>query len=701
MSYKKILIFSLINIFLFGCSTKIEEKTTPQKTSKELDSITLWLEKGRNEKNSRGERLLFLKNAQTAIENIDNDSLKTRQLSKLSLAYLRLKDNNAFRKVNQQTLFLSKKIGDSITQAESYWDLAGYYNGIVMTPDSAYYYYSEAQKLYNDINNQKLSGRMLYNMAVVQADTRDYTGSEINIIKALEILKPLEDYTRIYMCYNMLGINSKYLKAYDRGIDFYNKALEYALKLDNSEELKIGLLNNIGSLHLYKKDYKEAANYFKKVISNKTYKTNDPETYAKSLNQLGYSKLKLSQNNNLPELFIEAEEILDSLQELHGLSDAFRNLGEYYSIVEQDTLKSVMYGKKAYNLAKINKNNEGLLDGLEFLTRVDTKNAAKHAEAYIQLNDSLVQEERAARDKFARIRFETDEFIAENETLEKQKQLWTGIAIGLLLLAGALFIIIDQRVKNQRLKFQQEQQASNQEIFNLMLSQKQKVQEGKQMEQKRISEELHDGVLGKMLGARMVLTGLNKRSGDEVVQERAHAIATLKDIEGEVRSISHELSHNAYQKIHNFINSIEDLLNGIQKSSGINYDFSYDQDIEWDELSGDIKINTYRMIQECMQNSRKHAECTEVFVNFDIYDSNFVIAMGDNGKGFKQDKERKGIGMRNLQSRIKKLDGQLDIESALGKGTKITLTVPIPEKEELEEENQPIAEHRKINQPQT
>ncbi len=701
MSYKKILIFSLINVFLFGCSTKIEEKTTPQKKSKELDSIALWLEKGRNKKNNEDERFHYLKKAQTTIKNINDDSLRARQLSKLSLAYLKLEKNETFRKVNHETIQLAKKIGDSVTQAESYWDLAGFYKNIVMAPDSSYFYYSEAQKLYRGLGNQKLAGNMLYNMAVVQADTRDYTGSEINTIKALEILKPLGDNLRIYRCYNMLGINSKYLKAYDRGIEFYNKALEYAIKLENSEEQKIGLLNNIGSLYLGKNNYTKAAEYFDKVVSNNNYRKKKPDTYSKSLNQLGYCKLKLGQHDNLPWLFLEAERILDSVQELHGLSGTLKNLGEFYFTVENDTSKSIAYGKKAFNLARVSKNNEGLLDGLEFLTRVDTKNAAKHAEAYIQLNDSLVDAERAARDKFARIRFETDEFIAENETLEKQKQLWTGIAIGLLLLAGALFIIIDQRVKNQRLKFQQEQQASNQEIFNLMLSQKQKVQEGKQMEQKRISEELHDGVLGKMLGARMVLTGLNKRSGDEVIQERAHAIATLKDIEGEVRSISHELSHNAYQKIHNFINSIEDLLNGIQKSSGINYDFSYDHDIEWDELSGDIKINTYRMIQECMQNSRKHAECTEVFVNFDIYDSNFVIAMGDNGKGFKQDKERKGIGMRNLQSRIKKLDGQLDIESTLGKGTKITLTVPIPEKEESEEENQPIAEHSEINQPQT
>ncbi len=696
MSYKKTFLISLINILLWGCNTKTKAVKTDDSLEVLTDSTFIWITEGRNKKNTENSRAFFLQKASNAIEEETDDSLKTKKLSKLSLAYLRLRDNNSFRNTNKRTLELAKKIGDSITQAESYWDLAEFHT----SADSAYYYYSQAHKLYHNLDKKVIAARMLYNMAVVQGNMKDYTGSEINAIQALELLKDSKEYRRLYNCYNQLGITSNNLKAYDRAISSYNKALEYAMELDNYEELKLSLINNIGFVYLRKKDYATAALNFRQVIENDSIKFKDPKLYGKSHSNLAYCLLKLNQQEGLPELFFKAEKILDSVQDFPGIVSTTRNIAEYYALKE-DTLKSILYVNKSYTISKASDNNEGQLNALELLANIDTRNSVQHAKNYIRLSDSLQQEERRARNKFARIRFETDEFIAENETLEKQKQLWTGIAIGLLLLAGALFIIIDQRVKNQRLKFQQEQQASNQEIFNLMLSQKQKVQEGKQMEQKRISEELHDGVLGKMLGARMVLTGLNKRSGDEVVQERAHAIATLKDIEGEVRSISHELSHNAYQKIHNFINSIEDLLKGIQKSSGISYDFSYDHDIEWDQLSGDIKINTYRMIQECMQNSRKHAECSEVFVNFDIYDSNFVIAMGDNGKGFKQDKERKGIGMRNLQSRIKKLDGQLDIKSALGKGTKITLTVPIPEKEELEEENQPIAEHSEINQPQT
>ncbi len=671
MYHKKPLITTFIILLLFSYCTKSEVKTSTSESIK-TDSIRKWIKNGRNKENTDQKRLFYIKKAQTTIHNIANDSIKARLLSKLSLAYLRLKKNNRFQEVNKATILLSKKLGDSLTLAESYWDLGEFHT----RADSAYYYYSKAHKLYHNLDKKITAARMLYNMAVVQGNMKDYTGSEINTIQALELLKNSDNYKRLYNCYNQLGITSNNLNAYDKAISNYNKALEYAMKLDNRKTLKLSLINNIGFVYLSRKDYVNAVINFRQVVKNDSVKFKDSKLYGKALNNLGYCYLKLNKQDDIPELFFKAEKILDTVHDFQGLALTIRNIAEYYA-TKKDTLKSMLYIDKSYIISKASADNEGQLNALKLLATVDTKNSARYAKSYIKLKDSLIQEERSARDKFARIRFETNEFIAENETLAKQKQLWTGIAIGLLLLAGAVFIIVNQNAKNQRLIFQQKQQTNNQEIFNLMLSQKQKMQEGKQIEQKRISEELHDGVLGKMLGVRMLLTGLNKRTGDDVIKERTKAISALRDIEIEVRSISHELNDNAYRKINDFINAIEYLLMGFQKSSGINYDFSYDQDIEWDELSGDIKINTYRMIQECMQNSRKHAECTEVFVNFDIYDSNFVIAMGDNGKGFKQDKERKGIGMRNLQSRIKKLDGQLDIESALGKGTKITLTVPL------------------------
>ncbi len=378
----------------------------------------------------------------------------------------------------------------------------------------------------------------------------------------------------------------------------------------------------------------------------------------------------------LHEEFERSIKVLDSIGNITGLSMAHYCFAEFY-LNEKDTIQALVYANQARKYAERASNNERLLRTLQLLVKLEPEKSIAYNRKYIALNDSLQQEERKVRNKFARIRFETDEFIAENKLLAREKQLWAGIAVAILLLGLMSYFIIDQRAKNQKLRFQQEQQAANQEIFNLMLAQKQKVEEGKKVEQRRISEELHDGVLGRMLGARMVLTGLNKKNDPEAEIQRKKAIDALQDVEKEVRVISHELSHAAYQKIHNFILSLEDLLKTVQTAGKFNQTLNYKEEFDWDGLNGETKINVYRMIQESLQNSVKHAKCENVAVNLIIANDGLKVTVSDDGKGFKTNTGKKGIGMRNISSRINKLNGKWNIESSLGKGTTVTLVVPL------------------------
>ena len=91
------------------------------------------------------------------------------------------------------------------------------------------------------------------------------------------------------------------------------------------------------------------------------------------------------------------------------------------------------------------------------------------------MNDSLQKQERAIRNKFARIQFQTDEVIVKNKQLSKQKEMILVIA-GLLLLFGILlFVIRNQRQKNKALLSEKEQQKANEQIYNLMIAQQDKI----------------------------------------------------------------------------------------------------------------------------------------------------------------------------------------------------------------------------------
>lgn len=647
-------------------------------TAIENDSIFIVIDQGKNSTIPIEERTLLLQRAHTAATNTTNDTLKPKYFSQLSLAYLQIKDSLLFRTTNSKSITYAKIVNDHKTHAEAHWDLGSFFRKNELQ-DSAYYNFREAQLLYNAMGDNFYSGRMLSNMAYSQMKIKDYTGAEVNAIKAIELLKPLEANRYLYNSYNLLGSISKELNEYDRSLSYFNTAEEYLNKIPDESIRKryyASLQNNLGNVFKEQKMFLRAIPYYQNALKSDSLFIKQPSNYAMYLDNLASSRLNAGDTLGVKDQLLEALEIRKEENELAGIAKSYFSLAEY-SMLQNDTLKALANAKLAEQFAIKSSNNKRLFETLGILVQLDKENSVKHSLNYIQLQNNLIQEERQARDKFTRISFETAAVSAENQVLTRKKQIWTGIAFSVFTLGLAVYIIINQRVKNQALRFQQQQQASNQEIFDLMLSQKQKIEETKKMEQKRISEELHDGVLGKMLGARMVLTGLNKRNNEEAVQERAIAISALKDVEGEVRAISHELSHAAYQNINNFITSIKELLQSVSNANGIAHAFEYDESFDWDSMNGDMKINLYRVIQETLQNAVKHAECKKILVNFVRTNDVLNVTIADDGKGFKGKAGKKGIGMRNIESRVSKLNGTWDINSVVDMGTTITFNIPL------------------------
>jgi len=525
------------------------------------------------------------------------------------------------------------------------------------------------------------SGRMLFKMAGNLSTIKDYTTAETYLIQAIELIKPLdkkEKNLRLYECYNSLGIVSNALKDFDKAQSYHEQALKYLDLLENKGMNLPRSQNNIGFVYLAKGEYNLALNEFSKSIAFDSIYFKRPELYAKALNNLGYSKLKMGDTTNVLKIFNKAIALKDSIQDKKSLSRSYFTMSEFL-LFKNDTVGALQYANMAKKTARESDNNLRVLETLALLRSINPKNANAYFEEYQKLDDSLKIAERRSRNKFERIRFETDETLAENALLARQKQLWTGIAATLLLLAIATYIIIDQRRKNEKLRFQEEQQASNQRIFDLLLAEKSKIEEGKKLAQKRISEELHDAVQSRLQGIRMLLLGLNKRNNPEAIEERAEAIKELKNVQEEVRAISHEISHAAYQKIYSFISTIQELLNEVQKNAGLQSKFNFDEAYHWDNLDSDIKINVYRIIQESIQNCVKYAEASLVTLHFEFTkDEMLKVSIADNGKGFETKNTKNGIGMRNINSRIKKLGGNWEIKSEVGNGTEVILYIPTP-----------------------
>ena len=674
-------LFVLLLLVLSACQHAADKSTFTG--NQKADSVAIWVNWVNAHKHlPLPSRKDTLKKAFVYTTTKLPDSLQTKKLSQIAWAYKALGDTTSFKKLTTQLITLASDIEDYQSLGEAHWDLGDFQK--LTKPDSTYYHYSKALKQFQqatlDDNVKDYPGRILYAMAQVKKNNRDYTGAEKDIVQAVTFFKEKKVNKRLFQAYNLLANTQNGLYNLNKALEYHEKARQYIQfrRPQNQYRDSVYNIKNIATAYIRNENYDKGIELLNSVLQTDSLKHRLPETYARSLASLAEAKFKRRDTDtySMKALLKESDAILNSLDNVFDKARNREFLAEILA-AEKDTSQAITQATLGMAIAKQTNNNDRLLTILKLLTKINTKNSAVHAKAYFDLNDSLQAQERNIRDKFARIQLETDEVLEENVQLAKGIRTWTGIAGGLLLFGIAVFTIITLRNINQKLKFKQKQQQANQEIYNLMLSQQAKLQEGKQLEQKRVSEELHDGILGQMLGVRLILSGLNENIDDASIAQRAELIEKLRNTEEEIRTISHELNAASYQKIHNFILAIDELVKTTEASGQLQSSFAYDNTIDWDALDGETKINIYRIVQECLQNSLKHAKCDKIMVSFRAEVKKCIkLCIEDNGRGFSTMKGKKGIGMKNIASRTKKLSGTISIDSKIGEGTKILVTIP-------------------------
>lgn len=594
-----------------------------------------------------------------------NDSLKKELLLDISYDALSAKDSVFFIQTNTEARELSSSLKDSVGIAITYWDLAQYYRKLNNRDDSAYYYYNKAQKIYEALDDQLNSGKLLVNMAITQKDIKDYTGSEVTTINAITLLSSTDDYYSLYVAYNNLGIVYNELEEYEKSLEYHQKALDNFKKTGSTKRIPF-TYNNMGVVYSNKKEYGRAVPYFKKALENaEDLQQTDPETYAMRLDNLAYAKFHLEDSAGAYHQLIKALEIRKQLNPPVGISVSHLHLADYF-LYKKDTTQAVQHALAAEEDAARNGNTRDVLLALKFLSANTEDRALDYSRHYIQINDSLYKQERAVRNKLARIRFETDEYISEAELLNQKIARQTVVFSSIFIILVLLAVIIYQRSRHKIVK--QEQQA-NREVYNLVLSQQQEIESGQQREKERISRELHDGILGRLFGVRLNLDALNEKSDVASKQKRTVYIKEIQHITEEIRVISHELNRDAGLKT-DFKTLLEELIR--KQPEGVKIRLQADTSVDWTKADDNLKINIYRIIQEAVMNIYRHAEATQAWVEITRTGNKLKLCIKDNGKGFETDKPAGGIGFKNMRNRARAIRGKFSVKSG-AEGTSVII----------------------------
>lgn len=662
-------------ICFLACTKKNSER---KNLALQEDSLAIYLSNANDFSSATKKRQEYIEKAYDIIIDQSNDSLQRANLFRVANRYYNLNDWKGYYKIARIVLEKSETSKDTSSIAKAYSYLGDYY-GSQGVSDSAFMNYFKAEKIYLQQNDNYNLARTRLNKAQLQNSESDFLGSEISVFKALRVIKEEKANDDIkYELYNLLGIVYNELEEYDKSIEFHTKALSL-----NDEQIPIGIqskatsMNNLGLVYQNLNQHQRAVPYFQKGLEKKKdliiYK---PSLYGMLLDNLGYSRFKLKNAEGLPELFYESLKIRDSLHLTSGIIISQIHLSEYFAS-KKDTLKALQFSNEALVSAKRSNNPRNLLLPLKQLAVIEPAKAVVYNKEYIKINDSLQKADRNIAEKFTRIEYETDEIKQENTDLTTQNRNLVYVFGSVLILGMFLYIIKAQKAKNRELLFKQEQQKVNEEIYNLMISQQSNVESIRIKEKKRVAQELHDGVLGRMFGVRMNLDSLNKIYDESASHQRTSYLTELKNIEQDIREISHDLNREKSELINNFVAIVDNLFEDQKKTFKSKLVSNIDSNIKWESISNANKINLYRIIQESLQNINKYANAKAIKVEFKKEIDYLFLQISDDGIGFNVNKAKKGIGLQNMLSRINECNGTFEIRSKKGEGTIITVTVPI------------------------
>ncbi|CAM1360331.1 ATP-binding protein [Tenacibaculum xiamenense] len=554
--------------------------------------------------------------------------------------------------------------GDRLMLEYRYYSL-GYYFGKLNRLDSSYKYISKSKDLSLELKDTLKIAKRMFSLARIETKKEFFSKSDSTAIQALRLLGAEKDKYKITASlYNQLGINAYCLGNYQEAVVCYNKAL----KIDLDSIRIIRYKSNIAVNLIYLEKYIEANRVYEGIKSSQSFDDITDQLKAKILDNHAYSKL-LNKDKVGESDFLEGRKIKNKINDIAGLATNYLYLSEFYQ-KKGVIVKAREYAQLMYNLALKHDLASTRVLAIDRILSLEPNSRAK--ELSIEKSNILdsIQKD---RNEFATTIYNyKDEvnkrIIAENnlakEKLQKQEEIakqkeqkLLGWLIAAISLSALILITILFLSRRRKIAFKNELEKTRTKFE----------------ERDRIARELHDGVLSKLFGIRLGIGFLNLEGEESELEKHQNLLEDLQNVEQEIREVSHQLSSSNKT---DFIELINQLFQ--EKSSIGNFVHEIDlSDIDWEALEKEYKTNLQRIIQELLQNTLKHAKATKVKLSIKRSKNDVLLKYKDNGIGFDMDSQINGIGLKNIKSKVEKLNGESSIFSKPEKGMQVEIKLPL------------------------
>lgn len=478
------------------------------------------------------------------------------------------------------------------------------------------------------------------------------------------------------------------LKQYDKAIAHAKPAVDYFRKAGNDQLLSIAL-NNLAIAYSKKHKLKEALSYFRQTLALGE-KLGDSTVIASALLNIGDIYLKQGHYHEMEPYYRRALAINERMGALESQSILCRALA-YVEMSKQNYPAARQWALQSLQLAREHHFPEQERKTLEALANIhyalhDMPQAEKYAQQATLLGDSILNESVTRNTLEIEKRFEAEKKELRIRQLEadravqelsmKQKSTMNGVLTGGMILISLIALLT---YRNYRHKQKLQLQRINELETEKQLAATEAVLKGEEQERTRLAKDLHDGLGGMLSGIKYTMNAMkgNLIMKPEDAQAFERSMDMLDSSIREMRRVAHNLMPETLVKF-GLDTALRDYCNDINQSGAIQINYQ-SFGLEGTTLDQTIAISIYRIIQELIGNILRHAAAKTAIVQVSKTDDMIILTVEDDGKGFDPNllKQSKGIGWTNIQNRIAFLQGKLDVYSTQGKGTSVTIEIPV------------------------
>lgn len=191
-----------------------------------------------------------------------------------------------------------------------------------------------------------------------------------------------------------------------------------------------------------------------------------------------------------------------------------------------------------------------------------------------------------------------------------------------------------------------------------------------------IARDLHDEIGTRLATLKLYTSQMARFAGDEEAPKTLrNAINELiNDTISDVRELLRKLNPRTLEQ-YGFGAALEELLDRINATGAIQAQVNLDANLT--RLPTDMEIMLYRIVQELINNTLKHANATHIDITCWYREDKIRLTYGDNGQGFSYERVRQGLGIGNIESRVAMLRGTIQWQSEQEKGTSVMILIPL------------------------